>query len=102
MVRARWKPAFVNYFLLKSIAKSKSRVVIRTKSRSSTILQSFIGLFFEVYTGRYYTKIYVEQRMVGHKLGEFAFTRKIGKIHEKRFRVFKKYGAKKSGVIKKK
>jgi ribosomal protein S19 len=41
-------------------------------------------MIFEVYTGRLYNKVYIEERMVGHKLGEFAFTRKLGKIHEKK------------------
>jgi small subunit ribosomal protein S19 len=53
-------------------------------SRSSIILQSFIGLTFEIYTGKSYTKVYIDEKMVGHKLGEFAFTRKLGKIHEKK------------------
>jgi ribosomal protein S19 len=53
-------------------------------SRSSFILPSFIGLVFEVYTGKSYTKVYIEEKMVGHKLGEFSYTRKIGKIHFKK------------------
>ena len=32
-------------------------------------------MIFEVYTGRLYNKFYIEERMVGHKLGEFAPTR---------------------------
>jgi small subunit ribosomal protein S19 len=67
-----------------NILNNKNRSIIRTKSRSSTILQSFIGLIFEVYTGKSYTKIYIDEKMVGHKLGEFSFTRKLGKIHEKK------------------
>jgi small subunit ribosomal protein S19 len=59
-------------------------------SRSSIILQSFIGLTFEVYTGKQYTKVYIDEKMVGHKLGEFAFTRKLGKIHEKKVKKEKK------------
>jgi small subunit ribosomal protein S19 len=47
-------------------------------------LQSFIGLVIEVYTGRSYNKVYIEEKMVGHKLGEFSFTRKMGRIHEKK------------------
>jgi small subunit ribosomal protein S19 len=47
-------------------------------------LQSFVGLTFQVYTGKSYTNVYIEEKMVGHKLGEFAFTRKLGRIHEKK------------------
>jgi len=84
MVRAKWKAPFVDYNLLNSILIDKTKNVIVTKSRSSLILQSFVGLTFQVYTGRSYTNVYIEEKMVGHKLGEFAFTRKLGHIHEKK------------------
>ena len=84
MTRSKWKAPYVHYSLLNSIIKNQDRVVIRTKSRSSTILQSFIGLVIEVYTGRLYNKVYIEEKMVGHKLGEFSYTRKMGRVHEKR------------------
>jgi small subunit ribosomal protein S19 len=84
MTRAKWKAPYIHYSLLDDIIKNTTRTVIRTKSRSSTILQSFIGLVIEVYTGRSYNKVYIEEKMVGHKLGEFSFTRKMGRIHEKK------------------
>jgi len=49
-------------------------------------LPSFIGFTFEVHTGKAYTKVYIDEKMVGRKLGEFALTRKIGKIHEKKMK----------------
>ena len=84
MARSKWKPPYVNYYLMNSILKNKNRSVIRTMSRSSTILPSFIGLLFEVHTGKTFTKFYIDEKMIGHKLGEFAFTRKVGKIHIKK------------------
>ena len=84
MVRSKWKAPFVDYQLLDSIIANKTRSFIRTKSRSSTILQSFIGLVIAVYTGRMYNNVYIDEKMVGHKLGEFSFTRKLGRIHEKK------------------
>ncbi len=86
MVRSLWKPSYVHYHIIATILKKKSKgtIIIKTMSRSSTILYSFIGIIFYVYTGRTYTKFTIEERMVGHKLGEFSFTRKIGKIHEKK------------------
>jgi len=84
MVRSKWKAPFVDYQLLDDILSNSVRGVIRTKSRSSTILQSFVGLVFEVYNGRVYNNVYVEEKMVGHKLGEFSFTRKLGRIHKKK------------------
>jgi small subunit ribosomal protein S19 len=79
----------VHFAILDNIIKNQKRSIIRTKSRSSVILQSFIGLVFEVYTGRSYSKVYIDEKMVGHKLGEFAYTRKIGKIHEKKMKKLK-------------
>lgn len=84
MSRSLWKPPYVNYFLISQILKNQNRAVIRTNSRSSTILPSFIGFIFEIHTGKSYTKVYIEEKMVGHKLGEFSLTRKIGKIHDKK------------------
>ncbi len=84
MVRAKWKVPFIDYNLLKNIIKNKKRSIIRTKSRSSIILQSFIGLVIQVYTGQKYINVYINETMIGHKLGEFAFTRKIGRIHQKK------------------
>lgn len=91
MVRSIWKPPYVHYSIIKKILKKKSsRTIIRTMSRSSIILQSFIGLLFQIYTGRSYIKLYIEEKMVGHKLGEFSFTRKVGKIHDKKSKKLKK------------
>ena len=84
MTRSKWKAPFVDYTLVETILANKNRTIIRTKSRSSTILKSFIGLIFEVYTGKTYNKVYIDEKMVGHKLGEFSFTRKLGRIHEKK------------------
>jgi len=91
MSRSKWKAPYVHFAILDNIIKNQKRSIIRTKSRSSVILQSFIGLVFEVYTGRSYSKVYIDEKMVGHKLGEFAYTRKIGKIHEKKNEKIKIY-----------
>lgn len=84
MVRSKWKAPFVDYTLVENILANKNRTVIRTMSRSSTILKSFIGLIFEVYTGKTFSKVYIDEKMVGHKLGEFSYTRKLGRIHDKK------------------
>ena len=39
------------------------------------IAPDFIGFTFEVHNGRHFTKVYVTEDMVGHRLGEFAPTR---------------------------
>ena len=67
----------------RSIAKVVERVrasgtrppVIKTWSRRSTISPDMVGLTFGVHNGKRHLPIYVTENMVGHKLGEFAFTR---------------------------
>ena len=80
MARSKWKSPYINYNLLKNILKGKK--IIKTNSRSTIILPSFIGLTIMIHNGKKYKSLYIQETMVGHKLGEFAFTRKVGKIHK--------------------
>ena len=52
-----------------------TKQVIKTWSRRSTILPDFIGHTFAVHDGRKHVPVFVEDSMVGHKLGEFAPTK---------------------------
>jgi small subunit ribosomal protein S19 len=54
---------------------ASEKKVIKTWSRSSTILPTFLGHTIAVYDGRKHVPVYVTEDMVGHKLGEFAPTR---------------------------
>lgn len=49
--------------------------IVRTWSRSSTIMPDFVGHTIAVHDGRKHVPVYVVEDMVGHKLGEFAPTR---------------------------
>lgn len=53
------------------------KLVIKTWSRASTIFPQMIGHTIAVYDGRKHVPVYVTEDMVGHKLGEFAPTRKF-------------------------
>ena len=78
MPRSLKKGPFVDEHLLNKVDaanESKSKAVIKTWSRRSTILPDFIGLTFAVHDGRKHVPVYVDEAMVGHKLGEFAPTR---------------------------
>lgn len=78
MTRSSKKGPFVDESLLKKVAKAKegkARDVIKTWSRRSMITPDFVGLTFAVHDGRKFAQIYITENMVGHKLGEFAFTR---------------------------
>ena len=80
MSKSKWKSPFVNINLLRKL-KNNNNKNIYTKSRSSTILENFVGWTIFVHQGIKYTKVNITSNMVGFKLGEFSFTRKIGKIH---------------------
>ena len=55
--------------------RAGTKQVIKTWSRRSTILPDFIGHTFAVHDGRKHVPVFVEDSMVGHKLGEFAPTK---------------------------
>jgi small subunit ribosomal protein S19 len=51
------------------------REPIKTWARDCTIIPEFIGVTFLIHNGRQFTRLYVTEDMIGHKLGEFAPTR---------------------------
>lgn len=80
MSRSLKKGPFCEVKLLKKIDEMNDtgkKVVIKTWSRASTIFPSMIGHTIAVYDGRKHVPVYVTEDMVGHKLGEFAPTRKF-------------------------
>ena len=81
MARSLKKGPFADESLLKKVDAmnaSGDKSVIKTWSRRSTIFPSFVGHTFAVHDGRKHVPVYVTEDMVGHKLGEFALTRKFG------------------------
>ena len=81
MARSLKKGPFVDAHLMKKVEevnKSGKKEVIKTWSRRSTIYPEFVGLTFGVHNGKEHIPVYVTEDMVGHKLGEFALTRKFG------------------------
>ena len=78
MPRSLKKGPFIDDHLLKKVEKSnaeRSRQVIKTWSRRSTIIPEMVGLTFAVHNGKKFIPVFVSENMVGHKLGEFAPTR---------------------------
>ena len=57
--------------------KNGKKEVVKTWSRRSTIFPDFIGHTFAVHNGKDFIPVYVTEDMVGHKIGEFAPTRKF-------------------------
>ena len=78
MARSIKKGPFVDSHLLKKIdtvrATSDKRPV-KTWSRRSTVLPTFVGLTIAVHNGKQHIPVYISENMVGHKLGEFSLTR---------------------------
>ena len=63
---------------VEALNASGKKEVIKTWSRRSTIFPNFVGHTFAVHNGKEHVPVYVTDDMVGHKLGEFAPTRKFG------------------------
>ena len=81
MARSLKKLPFIDEHLMNKVKKlneSGKKEVIKTWSRRSTIYPDFIGHTFAVHNGKEFIPVYVTEDMVGHKLGEFALTRKFG------------------------
>lgn len=77
MPRSVKKGPFVDASVLKKINAQSvdDRRPIKTWSRRSTVIPEMIGYTFSVHNGRRFLPIYINENMVGHKLGEFAPTR---------------------------
>lgn len=80
MARSIKKGPFVDGYLIKKVDKAREandRKPIETWSRRSTIIPEFVGVTFAVHNGKTKIPVYVTENMVGHKLGEFAPTRRF-------------------------
>jgi small subunit ribosomal protein S19 len=90
MARSLKKGPFVDPSLQRKIDKtlsSGSKQVIRTWSRRSMITPEFVGMTLHVHNGKLFMPVFVTENMVGHRLGEFAPTRKFtGHASDKRMR----------------
>ena len=78
MARSVKKGPFVDAHLMKKVdtaLTNKDRKPIKTWSRRSTIVPEFIGLTIAVHNGKQHVPVFINENMVGHKLGEFALTR---------------------------
>ena len=77
MARSIRKGPFVDAHLQKKVDAmnlSGDKKVVRTWSRRSTIIPEMLGHTFAVHNGRKFIPVYVNENMVGHKLGEFSPT----------------------------
>ena len=78
MPRSLKKGPFIDLHLMKKVqtaAKSNDKRPIKTWSRRSMVSPDMIGLTIAVHNGRQHVPVFINEDMVGHKLGEFATTR---------------------------
>ena len=78
MSRSLKKGPYIDEKLMKKVLLQKEKKVdsaIKTWARSSQIPPQFVGHKFLVHQGRKFVEVYVNESMVGHRLGEFALTR---------------------------
>ncbi len=80
MSRSLKKGPYVDPKLLKRVEemnRSGDKRVVKTWSRASTVFPQMVGHTIAVHDGRRHVPIYITENMVGHKLGEFAPTRRF-------------------------
>jgi small subunit ribosomal protein S19 len=79
MSRSLKKGPWTDAKLLKKIGalKSGDATVIKTWSRASVITPEMVGFHIGVHNGKQHVQIFIIENMVGHRLGEFAPTRKF-------------------------
>lgn len=79
MSRSLKKGPYIDEKLLKKVKKLSvgENTVIKTWSRAATITPEMVGLTFGVHNGKEHLPVQISEEMVGHKLGEFAPTRKF-------------------------
>ena len=78
MSRSLSKGPFISANLSKKIDllnETGKKDTLNTWSRASTILPSMVGHTIAVYNGKQHVPVYINDQMVGHKLGEFSPTR---------------------------
>ena len=83
MARSLKKGPFIDHHLQAKVDKALSendKKPIKTWSRRSMIIPSMVGLTISVHNGRQHIPVFINEDMVGHKLGEFSMTRTF-KLH---------------------
>jgi small subunit ribosomal protein S19 len=80
MPRSQKKGGFVSVAILnelETLRGENKKKVLKTDSRASMIFPVMLGYTFSVYNGKQHIPVLIREQMIGHKLGEFAPTRKF-------------------------
>ncbi len=79
MSRSLKKGPYIDFKLAKKInaLAAEDRTIVKTWARSCVIAPEFVGRTVAVHNGKVHVPVFITENMVGHKLGEFAPTRKF-------------------------
>lgn len=88
MTRSLYKPVHISKDILRKLKyktdESEIPLIIKTRSRNSVINSDMIGTEFQVHTGKIFYRFTISNPdMIGHRLGEFAFTKRMGSFLHK-------------------
>lgn len=72
MGRSNWKGPFLDKIAIKNL-KTDNELIVK---RNSEILPIFLGKSVKIHNGKTYNSVSITNEMIGHKFGEFSFTRK--------------------------
>lgn len=82
--RTSWRVPYFSASLLQKVLKKKALATdnhpdakspIKTQERNCTIIPDFVGMTFDIHNGKGFARVFVQDNMIGHKLGEFSPTR---------------------------
>lgn len=94
MSRSSKKGPYLDEKLTIKVNKAKAeglKTPIKTWSRAASITPEMVGVTFDVHNGRSFTKVFITESMVGHKLGEFSLTRTF-RGHSRKGKISKSTG----------
>ena len=80
MTRSLKKGLYIDPRVVAKVAKAKDsgkKAAIKTWSRACVISPEMVGVTFAVHNGKDFINVYVDENMVGHRLGEFSPTKKF-------------------------
>lgn len=79
MARSARKGPYIDEKLLAKVQKRapNDKTVIKTWARQCIITPEMVGCTIGVHNGKQHIPVLIQENMVGHKLGEFAPTRKF-------------------------
>ncbi len=101
MARSIKKGPYISEKLLKKLRgrKAGDKSIIKTWCRACTIAPEMVGFTFGVHNGKEHVPVFVSEDMVGHKLGEFSPTTRLGRHGDKMQRELEAKAVEKTAVI---